>query len=156
MATLAMNTDKEFEEDSEQTRKDRTVFMNRVHVLLKSWIDYMQRRYPSHKVAIAIIKSTANQQSEQKIHVDFDPKLKCNSFSTIIPLNDYCVVNIQSTGCQKTPLHVNKGFMLEFTAIQAHGGGTNSCGKDQYRVHAYFYTGKSLPKNKVHKLKRKI
>jgi hypothetical protein len=100
---------------------------------------------------IAILKSAADQISEQAIHVDFDPRKKSSSdaFSTIIPLNDYCVVNIQSTGCPKMQLHVNTGFMLQFTSKQPHGGGTNRCGKDQYRVHAYFYTGDSLPKNKV-------
>ena len=149
MATLSMNMDKQFETDSELTKKERAVFFEKLLQILQPWISHQKRRHPEHNVSIAILKSTANQSSEQKIHVDFDPKKKSNSFSTIIPLNDYCVINMKSSGCEKMSLHVNKGFMLEFKGNQPHGGGTNNCGKDQFRVHAYFYTGNSLPKNKV-------
>jgi hypothetical protein len=157
MATLAMNSesDKEFINDTDVTRDQRRMFLEKVTSLLKPWLDFMKDRHPNHNYSIAVLKSLKNQVTEQLIHVDFDPKHKSDSFSTIIPLNDYCVVNIHSTGCQSTPLYVNKGFMLEFTAKQAHGGGKNVCGEDQYRIHAYFYTGDSLPKNKVHLLTEK-
>ncbi len=148
MATLSMNDDKEFD-DSEQTRNDRSEFFKKILKLLEPWSEQMKSEYPRHEISIAILKSTASQNSAQKIHLDFDPKMKSDSFSTIFPLNDYCVVNMMSTGCQPMPLHVNKGFMLEFMANQPHGGGTNSCNNDQYRVHAYFYTSNSLPRNKV-------
>ena len=160
MTTMAMNTDPAFiSVEDDQMRNHRTTFFQRMHEQLRQCTILMKKLYPRHTAYIAILKSASDQVSKQAIHVDFNPKLEKPktleelSFSIIIPLNDFCNVNLMSEGCTETTIAIPLGFMLKFLSGQAHGGGTNTCGSVQYRLHAYFCINKEdAPRNEVFKV----
>jgi hypothetical protein len=158
-ATMIMNSNCEFKNDTDEIKRSRALFFEKIEILISPWKRLMKLHYPNHDCYIAILVSTKDQMSEQAIHLDFSQckekkKTKeLKSFSTVFPVNAYCVINLQSTGCDSRSLSVPKGFMLKFTSQQAHGGGKNTCGCMQFRVHAYFSTNKSdIPNNLVHKV----
>jgi len=158
--TIYMNTNTAFASDTDVTRQTRSLFFSNIDKILGPWKEMMQLLYPHHKCFMAILISNANQTSCQKIHYDFDPRKEAKkakstkSFSTVLPANGHCVINLMSAGCEESSLAVNTGFMLKFTSQQAHGGGTNISGYVQYRVHAYWCTSMDdVPDNLVYKVK---
>jgi hypothetical protein len=107
----------------------------------------LQEKLDRHTVAdVSVLMSEDGARSQVK-HKDWASKdldhLGPNQKPTslIIPVNDYCVLNIYDEHGELVVLQrVGVGFYAQFRGDTLHAGGANPLKRKQYRIHIYLTT----------------
>jgi len=107
----------------------------------------LQEKLDRHTVAdVSVLMSEDGARSQVK-HKDWASKdldhLGPNQKPTslIIPVNDYCVLNIYDDHGELVVLQrVGVGFYAQFRGDTLHAGGANPLKRKQYRIHIYLTT----------------
>ena len=65
-------------------------------------------------------------------------------FAIIVPLNEYCVMNVSDKSRTPTPVTILVGYYARYRGDLRHAGGPNILTVTQYRLHAYFAISSSM------------
>lgn len=115
--------------------------------LVAPLIHNLQEQLGSHTVTeVSVLMSEEGARAQEK-HQDWASgeldHLGPDQMPTsiIVPLNDYCVLNIYDEhGELEVMQRVSAGFYAQFRGDTLHAGGANQLKRKQYRIHIYLTT----------------